>query len=94
MSERRSSSAGRPEARAAYAAALRQGAGKLDHPGAGTQLLLDGIAHAVVSRCDGVASLGEIVDDLCAASRRAARCVAADVAKLIQDFADKGVMPL
>lgn len=56
---------------------------------------LDGIAHAIVSRCDGEATIDAIVDDLCRAFEGAPRdVVAADVLKLVQDFADKGVMTL
>ncbi|HEY2446152.1 MAG TPA: pyrroloquinoline quinone biosynthesis peptide chaperone PqqD [Rhizomicrobium sp.] len=55
--------------------------------------LLDEIAHAIISRCDGEKTLAEIVEDLCRVYEGAPRdAVAADVAKLVQDFADKGVM--
>jgi pyrroloquinoline quinone biosynthesis protein D len=55
--------------------------------------MLDPIAHAIVSRCDGVATLGAIVDDLCRAFEGAPRdVIERDVLKLVQDFADKGVM--
>ncbi len=57
--------------------------------------LLDEIAHAIVSRCNGEATIDEIIDDLCRTYEGAPRdAVAADVLKLIQDFADKGVMVL
>ena len=57
--------------------------------------LLDPIAHQIVSRCDGVASLAGIIDSLCAAFPDAPRdVIAADVAKMIQDFVDKNVMEL
>jgi pyrroloquinoline quinone biosynthesis protein D len=55
--------------------------------------LLDPIAHAIVSRCDGVAAIGAVVDSLCAAHPDAPRdIIEGDVLKLIQDFVDKGVM--
>ena len=57
--------------------------------------LLDEIAHAIVSRCDGEKTISEIVDDLCHAFAGAPReAISSDVMKLIQDFADKGVMTL
>jgi pyrroloquinoline quinone biosynthesis protein D len=54
--------------------------------------LLDDIAHAIVSRCDGERTLTQIVDDLCTTFNAPRDVVAADVQKLLQDFADKGVM--
>lgn len=55
--------------------------------------LLDPIAHAIVSRCDGSASVGQVVAALCAEFPDAPpEVIEADVVKLIQDFADKGVM--
>jgi len=57
--------------------------------------MLDPIAHQIVSRCDGAASVDGIVDGLCAAFPDAPRdMIAADVTKLIQDFVDKNVMNL
>jgi pyrroloquinoline quinone biosynthesis protein D len=57
--------------------------------------LLDETAHAIVSRCDGEKTLAAIVDELCLAYADAPReAVTADVIKLVQDFADKGVMTL
>jgi pyrroloquinoline quinone biosynthesis protein D len=55
--------------------------------------VLDDIAHAVVTRCDGIASVTTIVADLCAAFPGAPpEAVKRDVTVLIQDLADKGVM--
>jgi len=57
--------------------------------------LLDETAHAIVSRCDGEKPVSAIIDDLCRAYADAPRdSIAADVVKLVQDFADKGVMTL
>ena len=57
--------------------------------------MLDAIAHAIVSRCDGTATVGAIVDDLCRAYAEAPRdLIEADVVKLVQDFADKAVLTL
>jgi pyrroloquinoline quinone biosynthesis protein D len=57
--------------------------------------LLDDIAHAIVSRCDGKKTVAELVDELCLSFGEAPReTIAADVVKLVQDFADKGVMVL
>lgn len=55
--------------------------------------VLDEIAHAIVSRCDGVVSVTAIVADLCTAFPGAPpEAVARDVTALLQDLADKGVM--
>ena len=57
--------------------------------------MLDAVAHAIVSRCDGTATIGEIIDDLCRAYAEAPReRIEPDVLSLIQNFADKGVMTL
>ena len=56
--------------------------------------LLDEIAYAIVSRCDGEKSLGDIVDELSASFEAPRDIVAGDVTKLVQEFADKGVMTL
>lgn len=56
--------------------------------------LLDEIAYAIVSRCDGEKSLAGIVDELCAAFDAPHVVVAADVKRLVEDFAGKGVMEL
>lgn len=56
--------------------------------------LLDEIAHAIVSRCDGEKTLGQIVDELCTAFEAPRELVAGDVRTLVQDFAGKGVMVL
>ena len=57
--------------------------------------LLDEVAHAIVSRCDGEKTVSEIVEELCRMFEGAPRdAVFTDVTKLIQDFADKGVMAL
>jgi pyrroloquinoline quinone biosynthesis protein D len=55
--------------------------------------MLDEIAHAIVSRCDGTRSLATIVDELCLLADGAPRdVIEADVTQLVQDFVDKGVM--
>jgi pyrroloquinoline quinone biosynthesis protein D len=57
--------------------------------------MLDDIAHAIVSRCDGKTTVTEMIDDLCRTYAEAPReAIAGDVLKLIQDFTDKGVMAL
>ena len=56
--------------------------------------LLDDIAHAIVSRCNGEKTLAHIADELCATFEAPRDIVAADVTKLVQDFTDKGVMEL
>jgi pyrroloquinoline quinone biosynthesis protein D len=55
--------------------------------------LLDEIAHAVVARCDGVASLSAIIAGLCATFADAPHdVIAKDVTTLLQGLADKGVI--
>jgi len=55
--------------------------------------LLDPIAHAIVSRCDGQVTVLAVVDDLCGTFADAPRdLIERDVLALIQDFVDKGVM--
>jgi pyrroloquinoline quinone biosynthesis protein D len=54
--------------------------------------LLDEIAYAIVSRCDGEKTLAAIVDELCTAFEAPRDIVAGDVQKLVQDFGAKGVM--
>jgi pyrroloquinoline quinone biosynthesis protein D len=54
--------------------------------------LLDEIAYAIVSRCDGEKTLAGIIDELCAAFDAPRDVVAGDVKKLVEDFTDKGVM--
>ena len=55
--------------------------------------LLDTIAHAIVSRCDGATPVTGVVDDLCAAFPGAPReMIEKDVLTLLQDFTDKGVV--
>lgn len=54
--------------------------------------LLDDIAYAIVSRCDGAKTLAEIVDELCSTFEAPRDVVSTDVQKLLQDFAAKGVM--
>lgn len=56
--------------------------------------LLDEIAYAIVSRCDGARTVGVIVDELCTAFEAPRDLVVADVQKLVLDFAGKGVMEL
>jgi pyrroloquinoline quinone biosynthesis protein D len=55
--------------------------------------VLDIPAHAIMSRCDGNATIDAIVSDLCAAFAGAPRgIVEKDVLTLLQDFVDKGVV--
>jgi pyrroloquinoline quinone biosynthesis protein D len=55
--------------------------------------ILDETAHAILSRCDGKASLAAIIESLCASFPDAPRdIIAADVTHLLQDLADKGVV--
>jgi pyrroloquinoline quinone biosynthesis protein D len=55
--------------------------------------LLDAIAHAIVSRCDGTMPVAGVVEDLCGTFPDAPReLIEKDVFALLQDFADKGVV--
>jgi pyrroloquinoline quinone biosynthesis protein D len=55
--------------------------------------MLDEIAHAIVSRCDGAASVVAIIDDLSAGFADVPReMIEKDVVALLQDLADKGVV--
>lgn len=55
--------------------------------------ILDDTAHAILSRCDGKASLAVIIESLCADFPGAPRdTIAADVTDLLQGLADKGVI--
>jgi pyrroloquinoline quinone biosynthesis protein D len=57
--------------------------------------MLDPIAHQVVSRCDGIATVGAVVEDLCRTFPDAPPdVIEADVVKMIQDLADKSVLAL
>ncbi len=54
--------------------------------------VLDPVAHQVVKRCDGDATVGAIVDDLVAAYNAPKDVILNDVKALLQDFLDKRVM--
>lgn len=54
--------------------------------------LLDEIAHAVIARCDGKASLAAIIDGLSADFAAPRDVIAQDVTALLQNLADKGVV--
>ena len=56
--------------------------------------VLDDIALAIVERCQGRATLGEIVDDLARTFDAPREQVLADTGALLQGFLDKGVMTL
>lgn len=55
-------------------------------------LVLDAIAHEILRRCDGAATVEAIVDDLAKAYAAPRDVIARDVCALLQDFTDKGVM--
>ncbi len=54
--------------------------------------VLDPIAHEVVQRCDGEATVETIVDQLAKKFDAPRDVILRDVSALLQDFADKGVM--
>lgn len=55
--------------------------------------ILDEIAQTIISQCNGSASVGAIIENLCAAFPDAPYgLIERDVIALLQNFADKGVM--
>ncbi|MEQ9609047.1 MAG: pyrroloquinoline quinone biosynthesis peptide chaperone PqqD [Kiloniellaceae bacterium] len=54
--------------------------------------VLDTIALEIVKRCDGAASVGEIVDDLAATFAAPRDVILKDVGALLQDLADKRIL--
>ena len=56
--------------------------------------VLDEIALAIVERCQGTATFGDIVDDLARTFDAPRERVLADAGALLQGFLDKGVMTL
>ncbi len=54
--------------------------------------LPDEIALEILQRCDGVATIGVIVDDLAAKFDASGEVIMEDVKKLVRDFRDKGVL--
>ena len=56
--------------------------------------LLDEIAYAIVSRCDGEETFAGIVDELCGAFEAPRGVIAPDVQRFVLDFIDKGIMEL
>ena len=52
----------------------------------------DEIALAIIQRCDGEASVTAIVDALVEAYNAPREVIAKDVANLLQDLANKGIM--
>lgn len=56
--------------------------------------LLDEIAYAIVVRCNGEKTFAAIIDELCTAFEAPRDVVASDVQRLLQNFANKGVVEL
>jgi len=54
--------------------------------------VLDNIALEIVKRCDGKASVGEIVSDLAEAFAAPRDVILKDVGALLQDLADKRIL--
>jgi pyrroloquinoline quinone biosynthesis protein D len=57
-------------------------------------LMPDQVAVEILKRCDGKASVAEIVEDLVVAFSAERDQVAADVRSFLQDLADKGLLTL
>ena len=56
--------------------------------------VLDAIALEIVQRCDGVAAVHAIVDELAGKYSAPRELILRDVNTVLQDFADKGIMSL
>lgn len=56
--------------------------------------VLDAIAHEVVKRCDGEATVAMIVDDLAASFNADREVILRDVSELLQGLADKRILAL
>jgi coenzyme PQQ biosynthesis protein PqqD len=54
--------------------------------------VLDQVAHEVIRRCDGEATVGAIVEELAAAFSAPREVVLKDVCALLQDLLDKRVL--
>ena len=54
--------------------------------------VLDPIAHEIVKRCDGEATVSAIVDDLAQAFQADRAVIERDVSAMLQDLADKAVV--
>ena len=55
-------------------------------------LMPDEIAVEILKRCDGTATFGTIVDDLCRTYEAERALIAQDVGAMLQDLAEKGVV--
>lgn len=55
-------------------------------------LVLDAIAHEILQRCDGNATVDAIIEDLAGKFAAPRDVIARDVNALLQDLADKGIM--
>ncbi len=55
-------------------------------------LVPDETAVEILRRCDGAATVGAIVDELCAAFEAERAVIADDVTALLQDLAEKGMI--
>lgn len=56
--------------------------------------VLDAIAHEVIKRCDGAATMGAIVDDLAVSFSAERDIILGDVTALLQGLVDKRIMAL
>jgi len=54
--------------------------------------VLDPIAHAIVDKCDGVATVDEIAGVLSDAYQAPRDQIETDIVQMLQDLADKGVI--
>ena len=55
-------------------------------------IIPDETALEILRRCDGVASLSAIIDELAAGYDAAREVIAADVRQLVADLTDKGII--
>jgi pyrroloquinoline quinone biosynthesis protein D len=56
--------------------------------------VLDAIAHEIIKRCDGQATMAEIVDGLAAQFSADRKVILQDVSSLLQGLADKRIVTL
>jgi len=62
----------------------------MDRAGAGAAVRPRSDRARIVQRCDGIASVTAIVDDLAAKFNAPRELILRDVNSMLQDFADKG----
>jgi pyrroloquinoline quinone biosynthesis protein D len=54
----------------------------------------EGPAHAILSRCDGVRTLGQVIDELAATYTAEREVIRTDVGEMLAELADKRLVAL